>query len=273
VRLRRLGRHPHPHRAGGDRPALLLRQAPQARDEPAGHRHPGREHRVVSGPLPGAAHDLTAIRIRGILQSLAASGLITLADEGYHGAGEPVLTPYRERTSRNPRNRPTAPTPGSAHPADAPTPSSKPGESCAPRPGRGAWPPTSTRPGRSRARCRPGRSAGTTTRPADQAAASARRHRRGPSVLRRAATSTWPRPTSTDPGSASRRSPARTRRAAAQRCSARTWSASRRRSSRPTRACSPPDPHRYPRWVTACKPSWPTGWPAPPTSSSARTSA
>jgi DDE superfamily endonuclease len=95
VRLRRPGRHPHPHRAGGDRPALLLRQAPQARDEPAGHRHPGREHRVVSGPLPGAAHDLTAIRIRGILQSLAASGLITLADEGYHGAGEPVLTPYR----------------------------------------------------------------------------------------------------------------------------------------------------------------------------------
>ena len=33
----------------------------------------------VSGPLPGAVHDLTAARILGILQHLAASGLITLA--------------------------------------------------------------------------------------------------------------------------------------------------------------------------------------------------
>jgi hypothetical protein len=49
----------------------------------------------VSGPLPGAVHDLTAARIWGILQALAASGLITLSDKGYHGAGEPVRTPYR----------------------------------------------------------------------------------------------------------------------------------------------------------------------------------
>ena len=51
----------------------------------------------VSGPLPGAVHDLTAARIWGIVQALAASGLITLSDKGYHGAGEPVLTPYRGR--------------------------------------------------------------------------------------------------------------------------------------------------------------------------------
>ena len=33
-------RHLNPHRPGGRRPAVLLRQAPQARDEPAGHRQP-----------------------------------------------------------------------------------------------------------------------------------------------------------------------------------------------------------------------------------------
>jgi hypothetical protein len=49
----------------------------------------------VSGQLPGAAHDLTAARIWGILEALAASGLITLSDKGYHGAAEPVLTPCR----------------------------------------------------------------------------------------------------------------------------------------------------------------------------------
>jgi DDE superfamily endonuclease/Helix-turn-helix of DDE superfamily endonuclease len=51
----------------------------------------------VSGPLPGAVHDLTAARIWGIIRQLAAAGLITLADKGYHGAGEPILTPYRGR--------------------------------------------------------------------------------------------------------------------------------------------------------------------------------
>src|SRR5215469_5085426 len=51
----------------------------------------------VSGPLPGAVHDLTAARIWGIIRELAAAGLITLADKGYHGAGQPLLTPYRGR--------------------------------------------------------------------------------------------------------------------------------------------------------------------------------
>jgi hypothetical protein len=51
----------------------------------------------VSGPLPAAVRDLTAARIWGILRELAAAGLITLADKGYHGAGDPVLTPHRGR--------------------------------------------------------------------------------------------------------------------------------------------------------------------------------
>ena len=51
----------------------------------------------VSGPLPGAVHDLTAARIWGIVRELADAGLIVLADKGYIGAGEHVLTPYRGR--------------------------------------------------------------------------------------------------------------------------------------------------------------------------------
>jgi hypothetical protein len=49
----------------------------------------------VSGPLPGAVHDLAAARIWGILRELAASGLIVLADKGYHGAGEHIHTPCK----------------------------------------------------------------------------------------------------------------------------------------------------------------------------------
>ena len=48
----------------------------------------------VSGPLPGAVHDLTAARIWGIFQELAAAGLFTLADKGYQGAEE-AMTPYK----------------------------------------------------------------------------------------------------------------------------------------------------------------------------------
>jgi hypothetical protein len=51
----------------------------------------------VSGPLPGAVHDLTAARIWGLVRELAAAGLIVLADKGYIGAGQHVLTPYRGR--------------------------------------------------------------------------------------------------------------------------------------------------------------------------------
>ena len=49
----------------------------------------------VSGPPPGAVHDLTAARIWGIIHELAASGLVTLADKGYLGEDclrAPLLT-------------------------------------------------------------------------------------------------------------------------------------------------------------------------------------
>jgi hypothetical protein len=49
----------------------------------------------VSSALPGSVHDLKAARIWGILRELDKSGLIVLADKGYHGAGEPLITPYK----------------------------------------------------------------------------------------------------------------------------------------------------------------------------------
>ena len=62
----------------------------------------------VSGPLPGAVHDLTAARIWGIVRELASCGLVILADKGYAGAGEHIRTPYRGRNkpaSQNDANR------------------------------------------------------------------------------------------------------------------------------------------------------------------------
>ena len=46
----------------------------------------------VSGPLPGAVHDLTAARIWGIVRELAASGLVVLGDKGYLGEDD-IRTP------------------------------------------------------------------------------------------------------------------------------------------------------------------------------------
>src|ERR1022692_4511457 len=84
----------------------------------------------VSRPLPGSVYDLTAARIRGIIRQLAAAGLITLADKGYIGAGQHVLTPYRAGANRPRRKQPAPPAPGCALPASARTPSSRPGTSC-----------------------------------------------------------------------------------------------------------------------------------------------
>jgi hypothetical protein len=50
----------------------------------------------VSGPLPGAVHDLTAARIWGIIAELAACGLVALGDKGYLGEDD-IRTPYRSR--------------------------------------------------------------------------------------------------------------------------------------------------------------------------------
>jgi len=52
----------------------------------------------VSGPLPGALHDLTAARIWAIVRELAAAGLVVLADKGYHGAGDHIRTPYKGKS-------------------------------------------------------------------------------------------------------------------------------------------------------------------------------
>lgn len=48
----------------------------------------------VSGPLPGSVHDTKAAWIWGVLRELEASGLVTLADKGYHGAAH-ARTPYK----------------------------------------------------------------------------------------------------------------------------------------------------------------------------------
>jgi len=88
----------------------------------------------VSGPLPGAVHDLTAARIWGIIAELAASGLIVLADKGYTGAAEHIRTPLQgeeqarfpegrqPRACPVPRTRRTRQCPAQvlAHPAQAP---------------------------------------------------------------------------------------------------------------------------------------------------------
>jgi hypothetical protein len=84
---------------------------------------PGGDILWVSGPLPGAVHDLTAAWIWGIVRELAAAGLVGLADKGYHGAGEHIRTPAKGRANQNRRRTPTAPTPSyaarRAHPRPA----------------------------------------------------------------------------------------------------------------------------------------------------------
>ena len=57
---------------------------------------PGGDIVWVSGPLPGAVHDLTAARIWGIVRALAASGLAVPGDKGYRGE-EDIRTPGPEQ--------------------------------------------------------------------------------------------------------------------------------------------------------------------------------
>jgi len=109
----------------------------------------------VSGPLPGAVHDLTTARIWGIIRQLAAAGLITLADKGYHGVGAPFLTPYRRRNkpaSQKEANRTHAQlrSPGERANAQLKTCTSCASSAAAPgRPGSWPKPSTSSRPARS----------------------------------------------------------------------------------------------------------------------------
>jgi hypothetical protein len=108
----------------------------------------------VSGPLPGAVHDLTAARIWRIVRELAAAGLIVLADKGYHGAGEHIRTPYKGRNkpeSQRVANRAHAKLRGPGERANAQL---KPGASCVNsaaahgRPGNSPKPSTSCKPAR-----------------------------------------------------------------------------------------------------------------------------
>jgi hypothetical protein len=89
ARLRGPGRHPDPGRLGRRGPAVLLRQAQEAQDEPAGHRQPRWDILWV----PGSVHDKRAEWIWGVLAELEAVGLVTLADKGYAGSTW-AKTPY-----------------------------------------------------------------------------------------------------------------------------------------------------------------------------------
>jgi hypothetical protein len=100
----------------------------------------------VSGGLPGSVHDKRAEWIWGVLDELEAAGLAVLADSGYQGSMHARL-PYKKRKgarSSTPNERPTAPTPASAHPASARTPSSRAGEFSARR--AAARPPSASSP-------------------------------------------------------------------------------------------------------------------------------
>ena len=122
----------------------------------------------VSGPLPGAVHDLTATRICGILRELAAAGLVVLGDKGYTGAGEHVHTPYPGRNKPAPHkaaNRAHAQLRSPGERANAQLKTWRILRSSAAAPGRpGSWPRPSTsfRPARSQDEkgslsCRPAR--------------------------------------------------------------------------------------------------------------------
>ena len=110
----------------------------------------------VSGPLPGAVHDLTAARIWGIIRELAACGLVVLGDKGYLGEDD-IRTPYRGRNKPASQRTPTGLMPGSAPPASAPTPSSNPGASCASSAAAPGAPVSWPRPSTS---CRPAKTGG-----------------------------------------------------------------------------------------------------------------
>jgi hypothetical protein len=56
----------------------------------------------ASPALPGAAHDLTAARTHGLLDTLTSTNVTTFADKGYQGAGGTIRTPFK-RHRRRPR--------------------------------------------------------------------------------------------------------------------------------------------------------------------------
>ncbi len=54
----------------------------------------------ASPALPGAAHDLTAARVHGLLDALDSNSIATFADRGYQGAGGTVRTPFKRHATR-----------------------------------------------------------------------------------------------------------------------------------------------------------------------------
>ena len=109
----------------------------------------------VSGPLPGATHDLTAARIQGPHARTGRQWPLVLADKGYAGVSARVRTRTRTGKAHRAEGRQPRLTPSCPAPANAPTPSSKPGASCANsaavpgRPGSSPKPSTYFRPARS----------------------------------------------------------------------------------------------------------------------------
>ena len=144
-------------RAAGGAGAELRRRSGSSRracyvvvEAPSSHR-PGRRGRPFYSGKHRARHELQVIAARrghpvgvraaarlgadkkaewiwGVLAELEAAGLVVLAHKGYQGSTH-AKTPYKGRTSRNPRKTPTARTRNSARPASARTPSSRPGRS------------------------------------------------------------------------------------------------------------------------------------------------
>jgi hypothetical protein len=91
----------------------------------------------VSGASPGAVHDLTAARIRGIVCRLAAAGFIVLADKWLHRCRRTRPHPVPAGTNPPRKRPPTAPASGCAPGASGPTPSRglAPCVNCAATPG------------------------------------------------------------------------------------------------------------------------------------------
>jgi hypothetical protein len=58
----------------------------------------------VSGPLPGAVHDMKAEWIWGVLAELEAAGLVVLADKGYQASSYAKI-PYRGRNKPEPQKQ------------------------------------------------------------------------------------------------------------------------------------------------------------------------
>jgi len=54
----------------------------------------------VSGPLPGAVHDLTAARNWGIIRCLVAAGPVTLGGKGCQRVGDLIMTRTRQEQAR-----------------------------------------------------------------------------------------------------------------------------------------------------------------------------